>query len=778
MIASPSNKEIENRIIQLEEKINILERENAGLKDIMNAFNLLTEVTREAIVIFSPGDSVLFVNDQFFSLFGYQKGDLTRVNSIPSTIAPECEKDVRDKIQTGHMEPYATVGLKRDGTRFPIEIHAREITYLGQKARITAIRDISHRVKAQEAIAESESRYRSLVETMHDGLSLRASDGTMSYNNPAFCNMLGYRSEELIGKPLDIIFDETNTRIIHEQMAKRRKGVPHSYEIELTHKDGGKIPAILSPQDIFDSKGQYQGSFAIFTDITAIKQAEIALKENENKFRSLFHLLPHPISLVSSPSGIYVDVNEAFCNATQYPREEIIGHTVKELGNFPEKERKKFVREARRLEELNGYESFFMTKSRAIRNILLFVKYIHLENERMALTTFIDITERKRLEAQLQQSQKMEAIGTLAGGIAHDFNNILGIILGNTELAIDDVPDWNPGYHNLQEVRKACLRARDVVKQILSFSRASNQTFRSLQITPIIKESLRLLRSSIPSTIDIQQSFECPSDTIKADPTQINQILLNLCTNAAQAMADTGGIMMVRLENIEIREEDELTQNLKPGPYVKLMVSDTGPGIAPEIMNRIFDPYFTTKKIGKGTGIGLAVVQGIVNKHGGAVMVETQINKGTSFHIFLPCVEKIAADEIQTARLLPKGNERILFVDDEKDIVATIPPLLERLGYTVIARTNSLEALEAFRREPGAFDLVVTDQTMPNMTGDKLAEEIRKLHAHIPIILCTGFSETTNEQKSKESGINAYVLKPFDKTEIARVVREMLDSQT
>lgn len=777
MATKPINREIGKKIIQLEEKIKTYEQENTVLKDTINALNLLTAATREAIVIFTR-DSIVYTNDQFYSLFGYDPKEIADAKAIPATIAPENVEIVKKKIRIGDPGPYESVGLKKDGTRFPIEIHAKEIFYLGQKARITAIRDISQRFEAQEAIKESEKRYRALVETMHDGLSIRDSKGLMSYNNPAFCNMLGYQPEELLGKPIDILYDEANRRIISEQMAKRKKGAPtQSYEIELSHKDGRKITAILSPQDVYDAKEQHQGSFAIFTDITAIKQAEMALKESEEKFKSLFQLLPHPIALTQRNTRTHIDINEAYCQMTQYTREEIIGRSTVELGLYPEKERGRLIRKFIRLEALNDFETTFKIKDGSILNVLIFPREIQLGGEQFILSTFIDITKRKQLELQLQQSQKMEAIGTLAGGIAHDFNNIMGIILGNTELAIDDIPDWHPGFHNLQEVRKACLRARDVVKQILSFSRASNQTFRSMHVTPILKESLRLLRSSIPSTIDIQQYFKCKSDTIKADPTQINQVLLNLCTNAAQAMSDTRGIMIVRLENIKLEEGPNAPQNISPGLYVKLTVSDTGHGIAPDIMDRIFDPYFTTKEVGKGTGIGLAVVQGIVNKHSGAITVESQINKGTSFHVFLPCFEEKTHLAALPTGPLPKGNERILFVDDEKNMVATIPPMLERLGYSVIAKTNSLEALEVFRGQPNAFNLVITDHTMPNITGADFAMEIRKIRADIPIILCTGFSESINEDKAIELGINAFLMKPFEKDKIARVTREVLETK-
>ena len=396
-----------------------------------------------------------------------------------------------------------------------------------------------------------------------------------------------------------------------------------------------------------------------------------------------------------------------------------------------------------------------------------------------------DITERKiteeektKLQSQLQQVQKMESIGTLAGGIAHDFNNILGIIVGNTELAMDDVPEWNPARHNLEEIRTASMSARDVVKQILAFSRQSPQEMKPVRISPIIKESLKLLRSSIPTTIEIHQNISSESDTVRADPTQINQVLINLCTNAAHAMGEKAGVLEVSLKNIEMDEGSAIHyHDLSSGKYVRLTVSDTGHGMEPKILERIFDPYFTTKKVGEGSGMGLSVVHGIVKTHGGYFLVDSELGKGTTFQVFFPYIESKPEPEIEITVEIPRGKERILFVDDEKAMVDAIQPMIERLGYKVTARTSSIEALEAFRANPDRFDLVITDFTMPNMTGMELAKELLKLRSDILIILCTGYSEHINEDKAKGSGIRAFVMKPVVLGKIANTIRKVLDQE-
>ena len=384
--------------------------------------------------------------------------------------------------------------------------------------------------------------------------------------------------------------------------------------------------------------------------------------------------------------------------------------------------------------------------------------------------------EKTKLQSQLQQAQKMESIGTLAGGIAHDFNNMLGIIVGNTELAMDDIPDWNPAKQNLEEIRIAGMRARDMVKRIMAFSRQTPLEMKPVRISPIIKESLKLLRSSIPTTIEIQQNISIESDTIRADPTQINQVLINLCTNAAHDMGEKGGILEVSLKNIEMDEESAIHYyKLSSGKYVRLTVSDTGNGIEPKILKRIFDPYFTTKGVGEGSGMGLSVVHGIVKSHGGGISVGSEPGKGTIFHILFPCIEDKPEPEVEIAVEITGGNERILFVDDEKAMVDAIRPMIERLGYKLTARTSSIEALDAFRANPGGFDLVITDFTMPNMTGMELAKALFKLRSDIPVILCTGYSEHINENKAKAIGVRAFLMKPVALSEIANTIRKVLD---
>ena len=386
--------------------------------------------------------------------------------------------------------------------------------------------------------------------------------------------------------------------------------------------------------------------------------------------------------------------------------------------------------------------------------------------------------DRKRLESQLFQSRKMESIGTMAGGIAHDFNNILHAMLGNAEMALRETDEGHPSRYYLQGIETACHRASKIVKHLLNFSRKAEQEFKPIDAIAIIKDSLLLLRSTIPSTIDIHQRLPDTEISIIADPVLINQLLINICSNASQAMEETGGVLEIKVENVVLTEkETHIYQNLKPGIYLRITISDTGPGIAPEIIDRIFDPYFTTKPAGKGSGMGLAVAHGIVQNHNGAITVDSQLGKGALFSIFFKVVsEKPVIDENETDET-PLGNEKILFIDDEEAIVNIVEKMLQRLGYTVKATMNPLEALALFRSDPARFDLVITDMTMPKMSGVELYKELIKIRSDIPVIICTGYSSLIDEEEASALGISACVHKPVGLRELAQTIRNVLDAK-
>jgi len=508
------------------------------------------------------------------------------------------------------------------------------------------------------------------------------------------------------------------------------------------------------------------------------QKAEEALSESEEKYKKLVEHANDAIFIAQD--GFII-----FPNPKTY---EITGYSENDLKKIPFHEmihsddREMVVeRHKSRLEGENPpstYSFRIVTSENKVKWVQLNTTAITWEGRPGTLNIIRDITLEKKNEARLHQSHKLEAVGTLVGGVAHDFKNILSIILGNVHLALDDVPEQHPARFSLEEIETASLRAEDVVHQFLSFSRKSELKKKPINIHSIVNESIRLLRASIPTTIEIQTAIQDDTVAINADPTQIHQVLINLCTNAAHAMEEKGGILSVGVTNLEVDNETSVQyHDLKPGRYVQLTVSDNGSGIDPKSMGRIFDPYFTTKEPGKGTGMGLSVVHGIVKNHDGVISAYSEPGEGTTMKVLFPVIKKEPVKEDLVSDDLPKGNERILFIDDEESIVNMAHRILERLGYQVEGNTDSVKAMELFRSDPYRFDLIITDMTMPGLTGDRLVKEALAIREDTPIILCTGFSERINGDRAKKAGIKKYIEKPLKKRELSKAVREALDGK-
>jgi signal transduction histidine kinase len=448
---------------------------------------------------------------------------------------------------------------------------------------------------------------------------------------------------------------------------------------------------------------------------------------------------------------------------------------------FSPNERKKFKDQLERDGFVKDFQSTLKSKDGREIIVLETVTTDHDKNGNVTAYRGIlrDVTEQKRLEKQLLHAQKMEAMGTLAGGIAHDFNNILSAILGYAEITKGETEKDTRTHKNLEQIYKAGIRAKELVAQILTFSRKTEQELKPVKIENIIKEALKLLRASLPATIDIRENIEMDCGVVLGDPTQIHQIIMNLCTNAYDAMRETGGILEISLSAVNVDKEFYKEDLVLPeGEYLRLSVKDEGHGMEPHIVQRIFDPFFTTKAPGSGTGMGLSVVHGIVNSHKGAITVSSKENEGSIFNVYLPRHdESLSSMEKEISEDLPMGNGRILLVDDEEAIVQTSREILERLGYTVTATTSSNEALELFQTKPNEFDLVITDQTMPKLTGADLAKEIMNIQPNTPVILITGYSEVVTPEKAKQMGIREYIRKPISTFYLAKRIKAVLENQ-
>ena len=644
--------------------------------------------------------------------------------------------------------------------------------------------------ESDAALRESEEKYRTILDNIEDGYFEVDLKGNFTFFNDALCRLIGYSPGAMAGMNNREYMDEENAKKVLQtfnqvyETGKATKG----FDWEVIKVDGSKSHVDASVSLMTDPEGIPTGFCGIARDVTKHKQSEIALRESEAKYRQLVNHAPAGIYEVDFIEGKFVSVNDVICEYTGYTRQELL--CMSALDILTENSQKKFLERLDKILKGQKVPSSVEFKIRAKTGhefwVLINSSIIYSADGRPKGSTVVvhDTTEQKQaeeekknLEYQLQQAQKMEAIGTLAGGIAHDFNNILSVIIGYTELILMNANVDAEVRQNLKEIFSASKHARDMVKQILAFSRQNKQERKPIQVAHITKEAIKMLRASLPTTISIQQHIEKDTGVIEADPTQIHQVLMNLCTNAAHAINEKDGVLEISLCNVELDQKAAADiPDLKAGSYLKLSVKDSGEGIHPDAQQQIFNPYFTTKKKGKGTGLGLAVVQGIVKSCNGAVAVESEVGKGTAFHVYLPTIKRKLTAENEISTPLPMGSERILFIDDEQPLVEIGKLMLERLGYSVATRTSSIEALELFKADSDRFDLVITDIVMPNMTGDKLAEKIMGIRADIPVVLCTGYSEKFTRRNASEMGIQTFLMKPLVMRDLATVVRQAIEA--
>jgi PAS domain S-box-containing protein len=685
------------------------------------------------------------------------------------------------KVEAFYLEALRT--SQSQGLTFEYRTEGREVflelsAYPSKTGLSVFARDITQRKRGESALRESRNLLSKAQEIAHIGHWKLNPDTFVLEGSEELFRLLGLDLQELAFEDfVDMVLADQRDFVVdtlRRSIAERR-----GFDIEhwLAHRDGElkSIRAIGEP--IVDEDGKLTMMVGTAQDITDRKRAE----EERAKMATIIEQAAEGIFITDKMGNIEY-VNPAIERISGYGREELIGRSFRVFRSDHHDDA--FYRSMWNCithgETWSGHVVNRM-KDERICEFDTTLSPIRDSSGRMIgfVSVNRDVTHEVKLERQLREAQKMEAVGTLAGGIAHDFNNILGIIIGYTEITLLDIPGDSPARQSLKEIHKAAERARDLVRQILAFSRKGEQKRIPLRVSAIVKEALKFLRPALPVTIDIHQQLdELPpeGDTVIADPTQIHQVLMNLCTNAAQAMGDKGGALHVALSLVRFDVHD-LTRpaELGPGPYIRLKVSDTGQGMDRAVMDRIFEPYFTTKRPGEGTGLGLAVVHGIVKSHGGAITVYSTPGEGTTFHVYLPAATGGVTPEESLSQPFPRGNETILFVDDEVALASADKQMLEFLGYTVESRTSSFEALQAFRAMPDKFDLIITDMTMPQMSGLELAVEILLIRPEIPIIVCTGFSSVATPEKIKAVGIRRLLLKPLIMHDMARLVREVLD---
>ncbi|MCB2149179.1 MAG: PAS domain S-box protein [Deltaproteobacteria bacterium] len=708
----------------------------------------------------------------FFAGLVFLLSDLN--TQIPAYRYPD---DFRLRIHWVYLTIVVMMFMYETVRRFYQEgLHQKQRQLIDEKQKLaeanTTIMATTHHIREREATLNS------IFRAAPAGICL-VKNGVIEKVNAQLSRMLGYREEALVSRSMATLFTDADAHARFERdlhPMDHRSGIAR-VECAWQHSSS-KALTVLACATRVDASRPEDGMIIVSLDMTERKNAERELRRSEEKYRLLVD---------NAHDGIFIVQDEKirFANprAQTYFGFDDNASLNAPLIDFihPQDRDMVMTRHRKRIagQDAPNQYAFRIVNTHA-QTLWLELNAVHIDwNDRPAVICFChDLTQTKSLENQLMQAQKMQAIGTLAGGIAHDFNNMLQAIIGYTEISMKAAPDDEMLCRRLNRVLEAGNRARELIGQILTFSRQQKEEQRPVTISSIVKEVLKLIRVSTPSTITFIETIDDDAGTVMADPTRIHQLVMNLCTNAAQAMKATGGKLAVTLKPFQV--DDSLKRkdiDLLPGAYVQLKISDTGCGMDSRTVARIFEPYFSTKKRGEGTGLGLAVVHGIVKNLNGSIVVYSEPNEGSTFNVFIPRVDAGTVDMLSQATACPGGSETILLVDDEEIVMDISREILESLGYTVVGRVSSIEAYNAFCASPERFDAVVTDYTMPEMTGVALAKAISALRSDIPIVMCTGFSAALTGPKLQGAGIDTLLNKPVLTHELAAALRSLLDRQ-
>ena len=755
------------------------ERFRSLFSNMTEGFALHEVITNES------GEAVdyrlLDINPAFERLTGMVKGDV--LGRRVTEILPG--------IESFWIETYGRVGLTGEAATFeryypaPLDKWYEVYAYRPAERQFAVIfKDVTDRRRAEEALRESEERLKRAQEIAHLGSwELDLADNRLTWSDEVF-HIFGMTPGEF-GATYQAFLDAVHPddrAAVDAAYSKSLAEGRDSYEIEhrIVRRDTGEVRIVHEKcHHRRDASGRIVSSIGMVHDITETKKAEAlrqALTEQERlRLGAAVEQASDSVAMLDLDGAIQY-VNAAFSSINRLTRDEAVGRSYFDF--IPGESTAAAVRESVGAGRMwHGEMTRPLTGRRPVELEVTISPAQDPSGSVIGwLVTEKDVTQENALQRQFRQAQKMEALGTLAGGITHDFNNILSTIFVNTELALLDLAPAHPARRSLPIVLQAANRGKELVKQIISFSRQKEWERKPLEVSPIVKEGLKFLRSTLPKDIAIVESVAVDCGSVLADPSQVHQILVNLCQNASLAMADRAGQIEVKLEPAQVDADLAAHHpDLKPGPYVRLTVADTGCGMTRELMERIFEPFFTTRKQGEGSGLGLPVVHGIVKSYDGAITVYSEPGKGSVFNVFLPRLTSEAAEGEKGKKTRPeKGREHILIVEDDPSQLQGMARLLERLGYRVTAKPSGRAALTAFKKKPEAFDLVITDQTMPRMSGVELAGALAKVRSDIPVILCTGFSERVNGETFGQHGIRAFVMKPFTIQEISRHIRSAL----
>ncbi|MBL6935348.1 MAG: PAS domain S-box protein [Alphaproteobacteria bacterium] len=739
----------------------------------------LMEYSRDTAFVTRRDARLIYANEAACESLGYSREELLDLE------IPDIDPNFDRKKWDAHWKKTKKTGLrifeshhrKKDGTVFPVEVKVSHVSYEGEAYHFSTARDITEHKQAESQLKFLEH----LMEHGRDAFFVTKRDALFIYVNDAACESLGYSREELLSlSVLDI-----NPSVTRKKWEEHWRGTEESgsrqFETHHKRKDGTVFPVEVKVSTV-----SYEGEtyhFSSVRDITERKQAEEALNRSEQKFSKAFQASPDLMALTTLKDGTHVDVNDQWLEALGYDRVEVIGKTATEIGVWEDtKYRRHLLKGLKKDGSARNLEARMKTKSGELRDVLVSAELIKLDGTDHIITVAHDITERKTIDARLRQTQKMETIGQIAGGVAHEFNNMLQGIQGNLELIEEGITDRQELMPFMIAVMKSAERSKNLTRDLMTYSRLRTLSPQRMDIAGIIRESSRNFSLMLGETVDIRTVIAKKSGDVIVDPGELEGALLNLAVNARDAMAD-GGAITVKLANTKLGEEKAGELEEKPGDYVTVSVSDTGAGMPAEVLERAFDPFYTTKKVGKGSGLGLSMVYGFVKQSGGYTQIESTPGKGTTASMHLPRAKGAAGKRKKTktpqpSPELPTGDETVLLAEDDPVVRMLGVLMLKKLGYTVIEAADGAKALKALKTRKGGkkVHLLLTDVVMPGgMSGIELAKKARKLDPDIGVLLCTGYNPDEIREKMKGDITFPMILKPYRKDELAFRVREILD---
>ena len=781
-LAPVVNRELDERAIRIQERT-----AKQQLRRSEDRYQTLIDLLPHGVVELTSRGVITFANGAASSMLGYTGHGLIGRHALRFATAESIYTVRRTLDEIGWDADYDrgidVQVVRSDGRQVFMQLSWRH-RYDNEGRPISVVlvmTDVTQQREAEHALRRSEQRYRAIVEDQTELICRYNTDYIFTYVNPAALRSFHVAEEEIIGRSLFDYEAPENYRHITRNLAEITPENPVTeFENRNIRDDGSYVWQRWTVRGVFDAQAKIWEYQAVGRDVTSQKRMQLELERSEAKFYKIFQDSPEPI-VISTPKGRFIDVNDTFIQSFGYTRAEIADKTSLDLGIWEsEEQRERLIAEFYKRGQVSNSEQRMVTKAGEVRSYLWSLDEISLEKEAYLLWMGRDMSETRRLEEQMRTRRRLESIGTLAGGIAHDFNNILAVIFGYGEMAKEKAALDPALLRYTEEILKAANRAKGLVKQILTFSRRNETVRHPVEVRLIIKETVKLMSAALPSTIEIRTNLAGRSQ-VNADPTQLHQVFMNLFTNAYHAMRESGGVLSTTSRDLDLDATN--CYGLEPGSYLQVDISDTGHGISPQVMERIFEPYYTTKSVEEGTGLGLSVVHGIITGMGGTVDVNSTPGEGTRMRILLPVVDSLE-DQAETGTAEEGGESeeesetrrsaRILFVDDEEDIAGMIAERLSLRGYNIDAFVDAERALDTFRSKPDYYDLVITDQTMPKVTGREFGRTVRELRPATPVVICTGYSDQMNEEVAYREGFAAFLMKPIQERELTATIEQLL----